>query len=54
MATAVIEVVDEGNNLVYTFQHEDDLNTALIEADGDIAAFSGIEWVESRPRTSND
>ena len=54
MATAIIELVDEGNNLVYIFQHEDDLKTALEEADGDVGQFADLEWVESRPRTEND
>jgi hypothetical protein len=54
MATAIIEIVDEGNDLVYVFTHEDDLQAALDESDGDVANFADIEWVESRPRTTND
>ena len=54
MATAVIELVDEGNDLVYIFQIEEDLQAALAEVDGDIGQFADLEWVERRPRTSSD
>lgn len=54
MATALIEIVDEGNNLVYMFDHEEDLEDALDEVDGDIGMLSEIAWVPSRPRNSTD
>lgn len=54
MATAIIEVVDEGNDLVYIFQHEDDLQAALEETEGDVGQFYDLEWVENRPRTAKD
>ena len=54
MATAHIELVDEGNDLVYIFQHEDDLTAALEEVDGDAGQLFDLEWVERRPRTAND
>jgi len=54
MATAIIELVDEGNDLVYVFQHEDDFQAALDETDGDVSLFADLAWVASRPRTAND
>jgi len=54
MAKAFIEIVDEGNDLVYTFDDPEDVEIALSEVDGDAGELYSVEWVNSRPLTEKD